>query len=854
SASIFPAAGSEIGVAEWTNSPWIDVAYAAGAEKTLNTATILDVAAELELLGPDGSKVTVAAVPTQPEGFQEVNKFRYALPSGFTPQTGEYQVRFLAGTWADNSSNTNVARTEKIVVSAPTAVFAAPAGGGTVDRVALSTDKTLSVFFKPVGGGSIDSATILDADPEFTLSGMAAQGIILGAPAKSTENDYEYRYPFTGTFGLGQVDFAIIAGSFSDEKQNLNSASTGSFTVTGAVAGLSGPTQDINDLNARGYLDLSFTPTLNSTIDESSLTDADPEFTLTGSAAFSVTIDGTPVKLEDGTWRYSFTGQFTTGTAQLVFSEGSFTDSAGNSNVTASIPLRVDGATAHPVFPANASPSSVELLNNQKCFEIQFKPASGNTIDATTILDAANEFSLTGAGRGTAVLTSVEQVGPDKFRYHFSGEFKVGPVTLTFPTGAFKDSEGLSNVATTRSWQLAQLTGTLVDPQPGERVSASELALKNSIDVKLPSRFSSNVLATSVTDADAEIRIVTKDANGEYVPIPGVSVDGLATLVTGTTDTWRFRYSGTLPDSGLVYVQFIADSWTDEAGNPSAESTESFRTFRSADTFELSISGSFEQRLPFVADDYSVIYGVYGWAVLRAQTGRATLDFGGNARVIYLGTIAATAGRVVFANNPDGTSEFWGVASLETNFEKLQPLGIHADLEATLQFNSSSQPKTETITLKGQGPGGADLTKTYQLQREMFRIEAGGILELHVPTFEEGPPQGMQLARASGAFSIEVSTQGLKAFIKADVEIGPEDVRLLDFDALGVLSITDDGLAMDIQLKTAAGLPGPLAEYFSFSVGGRLTLNTTGDAQEVPISPNLLVYIPDDFKAKLPAS
>ncbi|MFM7869472.1 MAG: hypothetical protein ACKPHU_35075, partial [Planctomycetaceae bacterium] len=170
---------------------------------------------------------------------------------------------------------------------------------------------------------------------------------------------------------------------------------------------------------------------------------------------------------------------------QLVFSEGTFTDSAGNANVTTSIPLRVDGATAHPVFPAHSTPSSVELLNNQQWFEIQFKPASGNTIDAATILDAANEFSISGAGRGTAAVTSVEQVGPDKFRYHFSGEFKVGSVTLTFPTGAFKDSEGLSNVATTRSWQLAQLTGTLVDPQPGERVSASELAARNSIDVKL---------------------------------------------------------------------------------------------------------------------------------------------------------------------------------------------------------------------------------------------------------------------------------------------------------------------------------------------------------------------------------
>ncbi|MGV2339909.1 MAG UNVERIFIED_CONTAM: hypothetical protein LVR18_39925 [Planctomycetaceae bacterium] len=208
------------------------------------------MAAELELLGPDGSKVTVAAVPTQPEGFKEVNKFRYALPSGFIPQTGEYQVRFLTGTWSDNSATTNAARTEKIRVSAPSAVFAAPAGGGTIDRVALNTDKTISVYFKPVGGGTIDEATILDAAPEFTLSGTAAQGITLGVPTKSTENDFEYRYPFTGTFGMGLVDFAIIAGSFADKKQNLNTASTGSFTVTGAVAALSGPAQDIKELNA----------------------------------------------------------------------------------------------------------------------------------------------------------------------------------------------------------------------------------------------------------------------------------------------------------------------------------------------------------------------------------------------------------------------------------------------------------------------------------------------------------------------------------------------------------------------------------------------------------------------------
>ncbi|MEN9554493.1 MAG: hypothetical protein RLZZ232_779, partial [Planctomycetota bacterium] len=853
-ASIFPAAGGEVGIEQWKANPWIDITFAAPANKTLDIATILDVAAEIDLIAPDGSRVTVSATPTQPEGFNQVNKFRYALPTGFTPEPGEYQVKFLAETFADKTPTTNLLRTDKFIVTTPKAVFAAPAGDGSIDRVALNADKTLTVYFNPVGGGTIDSATILDADPEFTLTGDAAEGIVLGVPTKSGDNDYEYRYPFTGDFGRGQVEFAFIAGSFADEKQNLNLAGTGSFTVIGAVGALAGPSQDVKDLNARGYLNFEFSPTLNATIDEASIADTDPEFTLIGSAASAVTINGDPVKQEDGTWRYFFTGQFTTGSVQVLFNEGSFTDSAGNQNLGSSVQLRVEGATAIPLFPANATPASLELLNDRKWFEIQFKAASGNTIDDATVLDAGNEFSLSGKGVGTAVVTSIEKVGTDIFRYHFTGEFKSGAVTVTFPAGAFGDSGNLKNITTIRTWQLDQLTGALASPRENEAVSATVLATKSSIDVKLPGRFSSNVLASSVTDGDAEIQLVTKDSSGAYVPIPGVAIDGIAEAVSGSDDTWRFRYSGTLPDSALIYVKFVEASWIDEAGNPSAESVTSFRTFRSADTFELTVNGSLELRLPFVGDDDTVIFGVYGYATLRAQTGRAVLDFGGHAEMIYLGSIAATAGRIVFNTTADGTAEFWGVATLQTNFEKLQPLGVKADLEATLQFNTSKDAKNETITLKGQGAGGDDLTRTYQLQREMFRIEAGGILALHVPTFEVGPPTGMQLARASGAFSIEVSSLGLKAFLKADLEIGPADARLLDFDALGVLSITDAGLALDIQLKNSQGLPGPLAEFFSFTVGGRLTLNTTGESQEVPISPNLLEYIPDDFKAQLPPS
>ena len=265
-------------------------------------------------------------------------------------------------------------------------------------------------------------------------------------------------YPFPGSLVREWRYFAFIAASFSNETRNLIAASTGVVTVPGAVAELAGPSQDVKELNSRGYLDIAFTPTLNATLDEASVTDIDPEFILIGSAASAVTIDGAAVKQEDGTWRYSFIGQFTPGSVQVLFSEGSFTDSAGNDNLGSSVQLRVDGATAIPVFPANATPASLELLNDRKWFDIQFKAASGNTIDDSTVLDEGNEFSLSGKGLGTAVVTSVEKVGTDTFRYHFTGEFKRGAVTVTFPAAAFGDSGNRKNLRTTRTRPLEPLT------------------------------------------------------------------------------------------------------------------------------------------------------------------------------------------------------------------------------------------------------------------------------------------------------------------------------------------------------------------------------------------------------------
>jgi hypothetical protein len=50
---------------------------------------------------------------------------------------------------------------------------------------------------------------------------------------------------------------------------------------------------------------------------------------------------------------------------------------------------------------------------------------------------------------------------------------------------------------------------------------------------------------------------------------------------------------------------------------------------------------------------------------------------------------------------------------VDTNFEKLRPIGVDADLFALLQINTTDEIKRETLTLPGQAEGGGDLTETY---------------------------------------------------------------------------------------------------------------------------------------------
>ena len=242
---------------------------------------------------------------------------------------------------------------------------------------------------------------------------------------------------------------------------------------------------------------------------------------------------------------------------------------------------------------------------------------------------------------------------------------------------------------------------------------------KKYIDVTFEDTFGVGLDPDTITDQDdAEIVLWGQDAAGNTIPL-GVRVNGAAAPVENKPNTYRYYFSDPLP-SGVVLVEFQAGSWADKHGNLSSAKTESFRVFDSAASFEILIQGSEEIYLPFVADQ--LVYGIHGEARLLTEIlnneVRAVLDFNGTAEIVYLGNIASTAGRFVLSAPDSATPQFWGVARLDTNFEKLKGLGIELEGYGLLEVNTTNEPKSETLTLAGQGPNGSDLTRTFEFGPE----------------------------------------------------------------------------------------------------------------------------------------
>ncbi|MCX5670553.1 MAG: hypothetical protein NTU94_04440, partial [Planctomycetota bacterium] len=623
----------------------------------------------------------------------------------------------------------------------PTAALVDPAGAALdVNRInnagrKFNGNAYLDVAYMAPSGAKLDYASILDADPEFTLRIAGVTKQVSGVPVPVTTatgadgmvttmalvpntgetlidairrtGTNRFRYEITESnfaFPMGEVQLAFAAGAFKNEDVTLESGTvvTGAasdelvlgFTVEGATAVLLDPGArggiDLNVLNSRGYLDVNFLPAAGATLDDNSVLDSSAEFTLAGTAAVGVVVNGKPEKVGASTFRYSFTGQFTVGEVSVAFTESRWTDSAGNTNRTFAQTFRVEGATADLTNPGPSGALGVDTLNARGWLEVAFRPTSGRMLDYSTI--DGDELVLRDAQGNPVPLGATPQrvAGTDRYRYSIAAPLTLGEYKVEYAAGSFADDSGVVNLAETETFRLEVPTSALAGPLSGDVVDREAINSRHYLDVSFKPTGSASLNVGSILDSGQEFTLSGADGQN-------VLVNGAPTIITAADGSVTFRYSfaGQL-NTGVLTVSFIAGSWTDSAGNAGTASTGAVKIITQAAVFFIEISGGVELRAADFLDE--PLFTVRAQVTMEIDAARKvfTLEFNGQLTLIKLGTVGATSGRFVLdmSGTVSSLPQFWGVMTLETNFKEFEQYGIFISGKGMVQVNITAYEKT----------------------------------------------------------------------------------------------------------------------------------------------------------------
>jgi hypothetical protein len=467
---------------------YIDVTYADLSGSGIKGSTITDAGDEFTLSGTAAGGVIVNGAATLVSGTTAT--YRYTFTGDF--DIGDVTVTYIVGNFADNAGNLAGVQADQdfTVASAdhlpPTADLTAPADGATIGDTVFNGRHYIDVTFADLGGSGLDVGTITDSNAEFTLGGLAAAGVqVNGAGTLVAGTTSTYRYTFTGSFAPGAVTVDFIAGSVADTAGNPLAATSEGFSVAHVdtvppMAALTDPADGTEigdiDLNARGYIDVTFTDDPGgSGIDPATITDAAREFSVSGVGANGVILDGVPTLVAGtvSTYRYRFTGSFEAGTVNVYFTAGGFADLQANPNQgrgESFTVLAVDNIppTASLADPADRATAYTSELNARGYIDVTFTDRGPSGLDLATITDAGAEFTLGGAGAGVAVDGAAALVDGTTYRYTFTGAFVDGQVSVDFLDGTWVDLAGNPNSAASEGF-------TTVSGQPEIVISGNGL-------------------------------------------------------------------------------------------------------------------------------------------------------------------------------------------------------------------------------------------------------------------------------------------------------------------------------------------------------------------------------------------
>jgi hypothetical protein len=386
-------------------------------------------------------------------------------------------------------------------------------------------------------------------------------------------------------------------------------------------------------------------------------------------------------------------------------------------------------------------------LNSRGFIDVTYATIGGQAIDPASIAKGG-QFTLSDGGDTlTLVGSPVALATAGSYRYFFTG-YGTGTVTPTFIAGSWQNTGGTLSTAADFPTSSAYHVTTGV----------------TWIDVTLQPTDNAQVDVSSVTTG---VITLSGAGVGSLVAYTGTSpVLQISPAGQPGPATFRFLYTGAFA-SGTVSVAVAggASSWSDTEGNHGVASTASFSVIAAAQSFYIELSGG------LLLQDPS---GQLGQPLLSVTADVKLeidpvnkvfkLTFSGLMNVIELGNVGATSGEFVLdlSNGLSNGLDFWGAATLQTNFDVLKPYGINLYATGTLQINTSGTEHSVQLTLP-IGPGNSNVTDTYDLQPYSFSLVVGGLAEIRAPGTTT------DLVRLEGGFDIEINPQQIILYATAQV-------------------------------------------------------------------------------------
>ena len=479
----------------------------------------------------------------------------------------------------------------------------------------------------------------------------------------------------------------------------------------------------------------------------------------------------------------------------VTFVAGSFGDTGGLLNAEETETFTVTQPTVALENPVKGQVIDVADFNARGYVDITFAEFHGGLVDGATITDSDAEITITADGVELEVLGSALLVSGTTYRYFFTGH-ATGALTITFIDGSWRNLNGIAWSSQAQTVDGESYAAS-ADPTAVGAVDAATVVPRTWFDV---------TFTTPGSTVDA-VSIIT--AGGGLLTLSGGGSEALTFVSVQQIDenTFRYPYTGTL-STGTVTVAFNAGTWTDAQGNAGAAGSQTFRLITQGTSFYIELSGGIMLEAAGLIDE--PLIDLSATVILEIDTARSVfkLTFVGQLSIIKLGTVGATAG-VFVLDMGDGLSEapqFWGVATLETNFDALKPYGLDLYAKGTLQINLTGETKTETITLPGLGAGGSDLTRTFELAPYSFGLELVGQVLVSVPG------GGPELLRVNGGFFLDIAASAephFTMFFTGSVSFGSGAAQLTYGQTTGLLLIDGDGVAGTFSVAAAAGSACP---------------------------------------------